>query len=107
MRTFLFFDSATVHSQCLHRHATFFGLQPPGDTPEIFAPGVVSSKDQLEMGCTITPDGKEFYFCATLGNHDWYGILVTRLVDGKWTEPVVALLFVGGLAAVAGRRWWY
>lgn len=71
------------------RNATFFGLQPPGDTPEIFAPGVVSSKEEKEMGCAITPDGKEFYFCRAVPSGPDVGIWVVREKNGKLSTPEV------------------
>ena len=37
----------------------------------------------------MTPDGKEFYFSALQGSFDYAAILVTREVDGRWTEPEV------------------
>ncbi len=40
----------------------YLGQKLPGMTPDMFAPGVVSTNDLIEMGCTWTPDGREFYF---------------------------------------------
>lgn len=34
----------------------------PGGTPELFAPGIVSTDEYFEISCTTTPDGNEFYF---------------------------------------------
>ena len=34
---------------------------PPGKTPKIFALGIVSTALD-EYGCTMSPDGEEFYF---------------------------------------------
>jgi hypothetical protein len=67
----------------------YLGQTPPGDRAELFAPGLIST-GVYTRDVAMTPDGNEFYFCAVLGNHDWYGILVTRRVDGTWTEPRVA-----------------
>ena len=36
----------------------------------------------------MTPDGKEIYFSLATGGYAM--ILVTKLVDGKWTEPAIA-----------------
>ena len=57
----------------------YFGQTPPGNTPELFAPGIISLDDRNESMITFSPDGKECYFteheeawrwsCATsLGN---------------------------------------
>ncbi|MBE0664240.1 MAG: hypothetical protein IH584_00350, partial [Candidatus Aminicenantes bacterium] len=40
----------------------YLGQKPPGLTPKIFAPGIVSSKDNYEFKIAFTPDGKEIYF---------------------------------------------
>jgi Tol biopolymer transport system component len=71
------------------QNTLFFGLQPPGDKPEIFAPGVVSSNDQVEMGCTISPDGKEFYFARAVPSGPDVGIWVVREENGKLSTPKV------------------
>ncbi len=65
----------------------YLGQQPPGLEPEIFAPGIVSTGLQTR-DITMTPDGAELYFAATLGARTM--ILVTRQQEGLWTEPVVA-----------------
>jgi hypothetical protein len=67
-----------------------FSLPAARARGEIFAPGTVSTDDQLEMGCAISPDGKEIYFGrAVPGGPDW-GIWVARDVDGTLSQPEVA-----------------
>jgi len=61
------------------------GQQPPGDTPELFAPGVVSTCRE-HSAAMFTPDGMEMYF----GRMFPAAIYVMRQVDGVWTEPEVA-----------------
>jgi hypothetical protein len=67
----------------------YLGQEPPGEEAKLFAPGVIST-GVYTRDVAMTPDGKEFYFSVVLGNYDYYAIMVTRLVDGEWTEPVVA-----------------
>ena len=59
----------------------YLGQETPGMKPEIFAPGLVSTKDHKEFSCTFSPDGKEFYFSRD--DH----IMVCRLEKGRWTAP--------------------
>jgi len=66
----------------------YLGQTPPGATPEPFAPGVVCT-GIFERDVAMTPDGDEIYFCRVIGNHDYSTILVTRLVEGVWSEPEV------------------
>ena len=36
----------------------YFGQTPPGSSPEIFAPGLISTQDGWEAAITFSPDGK-------------------------------------------------
>jgi len=61
------------------------GRKPPGMTPEVFAPDIVSSSEALEYGISFTPDGKEIYF-----NRSGVGVMVCYLSDTGWSAPVKA-----------------
>jgi Tol biopolymer transport system component len=64
----------------------YLGQKPPGVTPEIFAPGIISTKDHRELGgCAFSPDGKECYFTRAIDN-DWVK-MVTRWESEGWTFP--------------------
>jgi hypothetical protein len=63
----------------------YLGQKPPGMTPEIFAPGIVSSSEALEYGMAFTPDGREFYF-----SRSGTGVMVCALTDSGWTAPIKA-----------------
>ena len=65
----------------------YLGQTPPGTTPVVFAPGIVST-GLYTRDITITNDGKEIYFC--ISDPFITGIFVTKQVDGTWTEPVIA-----------------
>jgi hypothetical protein len=67
----------------------YFGQKPPGTTPEIFAPGIVSTSAH-EFGCSFTPDGKEFYFTRRETPQSPTLIMVSKCVDGVWTTPEAA-----------------
>lgn len=56
---------------------------------EIFAPGVVSTRDYERDG-TFSPDGKTFYFTKRTIWPYFSVICVSRLRDGRWGEPEVA-----------------
>jgi ketosteroid isomerase-like protein len=65
----------------------YLGQKPPGAKPELFAPRLVcSGLDERDVA--IAPDGREIYFGVLTGSVAT--IMVTRLEDGHWTEPVVA-----------------
>lgn len=65
----------------------YLGQKPPGMTPEIFAPGVVSTGFD-ERTVAFTPDGKELYFVLWGAPHGV--ILCMKEVNGRWTKPEVA-----------------
>lgn len=47
---------------CSAGREKFFGQEAPGSTPQIFAPGIVSLPDVVEMYCSVSPDNREFFF---------------------------------------------
>jgi len=67
----------------------YLGQTPPGMEAELFAPGIIST-GMYNRDVAMTPDGKEIYFCVVFGNHDFFAIMETKLVEGRWTEPRVA-----------------
>ena len=64
----------------------FMGQTPPGATPQVFAAGFVSTAAH-EFACSFTPDGREFYFTRRASPASPTLIMVTRMVNGTWTEP--------------------
>jgi len=70
----------------------YLGQKQPGIVPVVFASDVVSTNDHIEMGCTWTPDGKEFYFARseTSDIDSNWAIWVVREKEGKWSKPEVA-----------------
>jgi len=65
----------------------YLGQAPPGLEPQLFAPGIVSSGLNTR-DVAMMPDGSELYFSVIVGQRP--AIMVTRQVDGRWTEPRVA-----------------
>jgi len=70
----------------------YLGQKPPGMTPEIFAPGIISTNDHFETSPAFSPDGKEFYFSRTprLNWDEGAFTLVTTEKKEGWTKPKVA-----------------
>jgi WD40 repeat protein len=64
-------------------------LQPAPPRAELFAPGVISTRDYERDGA-FTPDGKTFYFTKRTMWPYFSAICVSRLRNGKWSEPEVA-----------------
>jgi len=70
---------------------TYAGQAPPGLSPELFAPGLISTEGN-EGGVVVYPGGREVYFnTVEVGDGRVTStIRVTRLVGGSWTSPEVA-----------------
>jgi hypothetical protein len=49
-------------NDCPELTGPYLGQKPVGMTPEVFAPGIVSTEGNNEFSCTFSADGKEFYF---------------------------------------------
>lgn len=81
---FVVFCCSSVFSQ------SYFGETTPGMTPKIFAKNFISS-DEFEFGGMFTPDGKEYFFTRRPTYEGAENrIFHTKLVNGKWTEPILA-----------------
>ena len=73
----------------------YMGQKPPGTTPEIFAPGIVSARYGMHSNVVFSPDGNEAYWSVMIpARGSAYGTgrtLVSRHVDGRWTYPTAAV----------------
>jgi hypothetical protein len=72
----------------------YFDQTPPGMTPEIFAPGIVSSEHQEHSSLSISPDGKEMWWSRWRLPHDLdkypQAIVFIKYDNGAWSQPEVA-----------------
>jgi hypothetical protein len=66
----------------------YLGQEPPGMTPEIFAPGIVSVGKYSEFVCMFTPGAEECVFDRH-GDDEYQrrAIFTTRIENGKWIKP--------------------
>lgn len=68
----------------------YLNQKPPGKTPEIFAPGIVST-DEHEFACTFSPSGDKFYFTRAVGQNRIKAIMVSTKTGSTWSQPEKAL----------------
>ena len=64
----------------------YLGQTPPGNRSQIFAPGFVSTQFG-ELNSVFTADGKEFYFSRRGIPGKPSAIMVTKMINNKWTKP--------------------
>jgi len=62
---------------------------PPGTTPEVFAPDLISLPDQYEFGSVFNAEGTEFYYAVSDNGRDY--IRYCRLDGDTWSDPQTIL----------------
>lgn len=69
----------------------YLGQTPPGDTPKIFAPGMLADPGMFTMGRVAwSHDGKEFYYIQSDSwEHGKISIKWMRYADHGWSKPAV------------------
>lgn len=73
---------------------TYFGQNPPGLTPELFAPGVISLNGRFEGAVSFSPDLDEIYFAAYSEGEET-SIYFSKLERDEWT-PIKRANFTNG-----------
>jgi len=76
------------NSQPIPTDSLYFGQTPPGSTPEVFAPGIVSVLNTKENVITFSPDGTQIFFDR--GVYPNRFILQISYKNGQWTNPTKA-----------------
>ncbi|MFX0133017.1 MAG: T9SS type A sorting domain-containing protein [Candidatus Hodarchaeota archaeon] len=82
--------SINIYSQDLE--GDYVGQTPPGNTPEIFAPDIISTEAHEHSSPTFSADGNEVYWSVwslPVGEHP-QTIMCMKRIDNKWTAPEVA-----------------
>lgn len=75
-----------------HLEGSYLGQKPPGLTPEVFAPGIVSTEDWQISG-VFTPDLKEFYYIREVGEieeNKKMEFVVIQNRNNRWHESVIS-----------------
>lgn len=65
--------------------SSYLNQEPPGMTPQVFAPELVSLQDQHEFGSVFSADGKTFFYGVDTGGKA--EIRYIQFKNGKWTKP--------------------
>jgi len=81
--------TCTTHQKENHGlRGPYLGQRKPGQVPEMFAPGFISS-GLSDAFCNFTADGKEVYFNVAydIGKNPKAYIAFSKIVNGVWTVP--------------------
>lgn len=71
----------------------YLGQKEPGEAPELFASGIVSTNEIEHGNITISPDGNEIYWTSSFRASKSYGyagsfkIYTSHYVNDRWTQP--------------------
>ena len=68
----------------------FLGQKPPGMTPEIFAPGIVTTELNEHGSPTFSPDLSEMYWSPQYKEIGGGRIIFMKIVDSRWQPPKTA-----------------
>ena len=71
---------------------SYLGQTPPGETPEVFAPGIIST-DANEGCSSFSRDGKLYLFARAGSTLN--GILMMQQNNGIWSQPKLAPFSAG------------
>jgi len=89
----------------------YFGQKPPGDTPVIFAPGIVSVDTTIEHGApTFSPDGNEVFWQSNYRQSEketQIFCMTIRRNNNKWTAPEISPYGNGPVFSPDGKRLYF
>jgi len=83
------FNSCAQQNEFPVLRGPYLGQKPPGMTPEVFAPGVISHGFH-EHSLTISPDGNDLFYVTTDAGYSLYRIIYLRKTNHVWSAPQIA-----------------
>jgi hypothetical protein len=66
----------------------YLGQKPPGKTPQLFAPGIVST-GMDDLNAVFNADGGEFFFAVKLPMRGRHVMLTMKQERGRWSAPTM------------------
>ncbi len=88
----IFSQHSIAQTNFWNSKSAYLGQALPGDTPKIFAPGLLASKVEFTANRTaISADGREIYYCTntTWKNADSLKVKYFRYDGKKWVGPTL------------------
>lgn len=86
----------SAQSNLLKSNSPYFGQKPPGEIPELFAPGIVSTQHHEHSSLAVSPDGKEIMWNSNFWSNSFrfpIKILSVRADNGNWALPEFSYYF--------------
>ena len=91
---FLFVITADILPQ-KYDPGIYFDQTPPGMTPEIFAPGIFSTEENVEQEPIFSPDGKMLFYTTRFEQGGYVTMYMIR-EEETWSDPL-GPLYIDGL----------
>jgi hypothetical protein len=97
-------------------YGDYLGQTPPGDTPVVFAPGIVSTIYMEHSRLSVSPDGNEIFWWVRPGPRidsslynpaTWISSKIVKRIGGKWTIPMGSLYCGGPAFSPDGNRLYF
>ncbi len=88
----------------------YLGQPIPGETPQVFARGIISSYFKEHGAPTFSADGKEVFWWSIKidTNNQWLNFYKTmRRVGDTWTEPEISPFNEGAVFSPDGKRLYF
>ncbi len=89
----------------------YFGQTPPGDTPVVFASGIISADSTIEHGApSFSPDGNEVFWQSNYrqsGKETQILSVTMRRNKNKWTAPELSPYGNGPVISPDGSRLYF
>ena len=85
----LLFTCFVHHDELVVLTRDYLGQTPPGNTPEVFAEGIIAHGFH-EHHLTISPDGNEMFYASSSGDHKHYVIISIKKENEVWLSPEIA-----------------
>ncbi|MCP4723938.1 MAG: hypothetical protein GY863_02820 [bacterium] len=85
----IYLVNCTNNMQSQELTGDYLGQKLPGDSPELFAPGIITHGFH-EHGIAISPDGKEIFYVTTDNRYSQYIIIHIKRENNIWSKPEVA-----------------
>jgi len=79
-------DGQDKKDKWLEIKSPYLDQKPPGNTPEIFAPSIIST-DDWEFSITFSKNGKELFFTRRKDNQTGNRLLYMKIEEGRWSIP--------------------
>ena len=69
----------------------YLGQPAPGDSPVIFAPGIISAQEHFEHSSLVfAPDYTEIFWSSDFTESGFYDIVHMKTENGRWSSPRLA-----------------